>query len=169
MHNFKLLKDDNTTLLFNSCFIDKEDIQYAVDHRFNILYTETSCTNNFSYISQLLDLGYTLEVINHPQYAKGLKLNDKLYAKFIYHDINATENYKYITETNATNNNTSKKLFDICDNILDVINMALQGNNLNQAKEALILCKNGLELYEQILNKAVETMDKENIKDDNNG
>ena len=68
---------------------------------------------------------------------------------------------KYITETNATNNNTSKKLFDICDNILDVINMALQGNNLNQAKEALILCKNGLELYEQILNKAVETMDKE--------
>lgn len=76
---------------------------------------------------------------------------------------------KYITETNATNNNTFKKLFDICDNILDVINMALQGNNLNKAKESLILCKNGLELYEQILNKAVETMDKENIKDDNNG
>ena len=161
MHNFQLLKDDNKTLLFNSCFIDKDDIQYAVDHRFNILYTETSCTNTFSYISQFLDLGYTLEVIKHPQYAQGLKLNDKLYAKFIYHDISATENYKYITETNDTNNNNSKKLFDICDNILDIINMALQGNNLNQAKEALILCKNGFELYEQILNKAIETMDKE--------
>ena len=67
---------------------------------------------------------------------------------------------------NAVNTNTSKKLFDICDNILDVINMALQGNNFEQAKESLILCKNGLELYEQILNKAIETMDKKNKKDD---
>ena len=40
--------------------------------------------------------------------------------------------------------------------------MALQGNNLNKAKEALILCKNGLELYEKTLNKAVEILDKEN-------
>ena len=44
--------------------------------------------------------------------------------------------------------------------------MALQGNNFEKAKEAIILCKNGLELYEQILNKAIETMDKENKKDD---
>ena len=69
---------------------------------------------------------------------------------------------------NAVNTNTSKKLFDICENILDVINMVLQGNNLNQAKEALILCKNGLELYEKILNKAIETMDKESKKKDGN-
>ena len=101
MHNFKLLKDDNTTLLFNSCFIDKEDIQYAVDHRFNILYTETSCTDTFSYISQLLDLGYTLEVIKHPQYAQGLKLDDKLYAKFIYHDIDKTEKRRNISKENS--------------------------------------------------------------------
>ena len=100
MHNFQLLKDDNTTLLFNSWFIDKEDIQYAVDHRFNILYTETRCTDTFSYISQLLDLGYTLEVVKHPQYAKGVKLDDKLYAKFIYHDISETENEKNVAKEN---------------------------------------------------------------------
>lgn len=96
MHNYKLLKDDNTTLLFNSCFVEEKDIQYALHHRFNILFTETSCTDTFSYISRLLDLGYTLEVVKIPQYVymngiKSLRLNDKLYAKFIYHDINKTK------------------------------------------------------------------------------
>lgn len=76
----------------------------------------------------------------------------------------ANNKSKYITEMNITNTNTSKKLFDICDNILDVINMALQGNNFDQAKEALILCKNGLELYEQTFNKAKNICDKENKK-----
>lgn len=100
MHNFKLLKDDNTTLLFDSCFVDEEDIKYALHHRFNILFTETNCSDSFLLISRLLDCGYTLEVIKHPQYAQGLKIDDKLYAKFIYHDI---EKEKDITEKN---NNT---------------------------------------------------------------
>lgn len=104
MHNYKLLKDDNTTLLFDSCFVDEEDIQYALHHRFNILFTETSCSDVFLLISKLLDCGYTLEVIKHPQYAQGIKLDDKLYAKFIYHDINEakkkTENEKNIVEEN---------------------------------------------------------------------
>lgn len=107
MHNYKLLKDDNTTLLFDSCFVDEEDIQYALHHRFNILFTETSCSDVFLLISKLLDCGYTLEVIKHPQYAQGIKLDDKLYAKFIYHDINEakkeTEKKKDIAEEN---NNT---------------------------------------------------------------
>lgn len=115
MHNYQLLKNDNTTLLFNSCFIDKEDIQYAVEHRFNILYTETNCTDTFLYISQLLDLGYTLEVIKHPQYAQGLKLNDKLYAKFIYHDINETVNKKNIAKEN--NNTFINKAYEYNNSI----------------------------------------------------
>ena len=137
MHNFKLLKDDNTTLLFNSCFIDKEDIQYAVDHRFNILYTETSCTDTFSYISQLLDLGYTLEVIKHPQYAQGLKLNDKLYAKFIYHDINETENEKNVAKEN---NNEFSYVAPTVDpkyisTVSEYVNKADEYNNSMKSKD----------------------------------
>lgn len=79
---------------------------------------------------------------------------------------NNNSNSKHVSDINIANTNTSKKLFNICDNILDVINMALQGNNFEQAKEALILCKNGLELYEQTLNKAKNILDKESKKDD---
>lgn len=100
MHNFKLLKDDNTTLLFDSCFVDEEDIKYALYHRFNILFTETNCSDSFLLISRLLDCGYTLEVIKHSQYAQGLKIDDKLYAKFIYHNINETTKEGNITKEN---------------------------------------------------------------------
>ena len=41
------MKNDNTTLLFNSCFVDDEDIEYAYKHRINVLYTYTICTNTF--------------------------------------------------------------------------------------------------------------------------
>lgn len=75
------------------------------------------------------------------------------------------ENSKNIIDINVANINTSKKLFNICNNILDVINMALQGNNFEKAKKTLFLCKYGLDLYEQTLNKAVETLDKEKKKE----
>ena len=39
MHDYKLMKEDNTTLLFNSSFVDDEDIEYANKHSFNVLYT----------------------------------------------------------------------------------------------------------------------------------
>lgn len=84
MHDYKLMNDDNTTLLFNSCFVDDEDIEYAYKHRFNILYTETSCCDTFKLINKLMDLGYTLEVIKEPIKWQGLNLEPKLYAKFIY-------------------------------------------------------------------------------------
>ena len=42
-----------------------------------------------------------MEVIKHPQYAQGLKLDDKLYAKFIYHDINETEKRRNISKENS--------------------------------------------------------------------
>ena len=37
-HNFKLYNEE--TLLFNSCFVDDEDIEYAHKHRFNVLYKD---------------------------------------------------------------------------------------------------------------------------------
>lgn len=47
MHDYKLMKNDNTTLLFNSCFVDDEDIEYAYKHRTNVLYTYIICTDTF--------------------------------------------------------------------------------------------------------------------------
>ena len=89
MHDYKLMKEDNTTLLFNSCFVDDEDIEYAYKHRFNILYTETSCCDTFKLIKKLMDLGYTLEVIEKEQFSFDgrIKLNPILYAKFIHPDM----------------------------------------------------------------------------------
>ena len=89
MHDYKLMKNDNTTLLFNSCFVDDEDIEYAYKHRFNILYTETSCCDTFKLIKKLMDLGYTLEVIEKEQFSFDgrIKLNPILYAKFIHPDM----------------------------------------------------------------------------------
>ena len=88
MHDYKLMKEDNTTLLFNSCFVDDEDIEYAYKHRFNILYTETSCCDTFKLIKKLMDLGYTLEVIEKEQFSFDgrIKLNPMLHAKFIHPD-----------------------------------------------------------------------------------
>ena len=86
MHDYKLMKEDNTTLLFNSCFVDDEDIEYAYKHRFNILYTETSCCDTFKLINKLMSLGYTLEVIEKPVTWQGLKFNPLLHAKFIHPD-----------------------------------------------------------------------------------
>ena len=89
MHNYKLMEEDNTTLLFNSCFVDDEDIEYAYKHRFNILYTETSCCDTFKLIKKLMDLGYTLEVIEKEQFSFDgrIKLNPMLHAKFIHPDM----------------------------------------------------------------------------------
>lgn len=93
MHDYKLMKEDNTTLLFNSCFVDDEDIEYAYEHRFNILYTETSCCDTFKLIKKLMDLGYTLQVIEKPNIWQGLKLASKLYAKFIHPDNSSNRRY----------------------------------------------------------------------------
>lgn len=89
MHDYKLMKNDDTTLLFNSCFVDDEDIEYAYKHRFNILYTETSCCDTFKLIKKLMDLGYTLEVIEKEQFSFDgrIKLNPTLHAKFIHPDM----------------------------------------------------------------------------------
>ena len=89
MHDYKLMKEDNTTLLFNTCFVDDEDIEYAYKHRFNILYTETSCCDTFKLINRLTNLGYTLEVIEKEQFSFDgrIKLNPTLHAKFIHPDI----------------------------------------------------------------------------------
>ena len=89
MHNYKLMEEDNTTLLFNSCFVDDEDIEYAYKHRFNILYTETSCCDTFKLIKKLMDLGYTLEVIEKEQFSFDgrIKLNPISHAKFIHPDM----------------------------------------------------------------------------------
>ena len=86
MHDYKLMKEDNTTLLFDSCFVDDEDIRYTYKHRFNILYTETSCCDTFKLIKKLMDLGYTLEVIEKEQFSfdDRIKLNPMLRAKFIH-------------------------------------------------------------------------------------
>ena len=100
MHNYTLLKDDKSTLFWNSCFIDDEDIQYAITHRFNVLYTETSCTNTFKLINKMLRNGYVLEIIEDPRSfisdGKEIPLEPALYAKFIYRDINSD----YIKEIN---------------------------------------------------------------------
>ena len=89
MHNYKLMEEDNTTLLFNSCFVDDEDIEYAYYHKFSVIYTETKCSNIFDILAKFLDLGYTLEVIKTPQYAPdGTKLSPLLYAKFVFHEVN---------------------------------------------------------------------------------
>lgn len=86
MHDYKLMKNDNTTLLFNSCFVDYEDIEYAYKRRFNILYTETSCCDTFSLIKKFIDLGYTLNIIEKPMKCGNLVLDPKLYAKLIHPD-----------------------------------------------------------------------------------
>lgn len=87
MHDYRLMKEDNTTLLFDTCFVDDEDIAYAYNHRFNVLYTDTRCTNTFALIKKFLDLGYTMEVIEKRQTAPdGIKLDPLLYAKLVYHD-----------------------------------------------------------------------------------
>ncbi len=92
MHNYKLMKEDNTTLLFNTCFVDDEDIAYAYKHKFNVIYTDTRCTDTFALIKKFLDLGYTMEVIEKKQVALGnIELDPILYAKFIYHDNNQCE------------------------------------------------------------------------------
>ena len=83
MHDYKPMKEDNTTLLFNSCFVDDEDIEYAYKHRFNILYTETCCTNTFTLIKKFTDHGYTLDIVEKPVKEGNLTLEPKLYAKFI--------------------------------------------------------------------------------------
>ena len=41
-YNYKFVKDSYTTLLYNSSFTDKEDINYADKHKFNVLFTETN-------------------------------------------------------------------------------------------------------------------------------
>ena len=86
MHDYKLMEDDNTTLLFNSCFVDDEDIEYANKHSFNVLYTETRCTDTFSLIKKFIDLGYTLNIIEKPMKCGNLVLDPKLYAKLIHPD-----------------------------------------------------------------------------------
>ena len=49
-YNYKFVKDSYTTLLYNSSFTDEEDINYADKHKFNILFTETNCSNVFKII-----------------------------------------------------------------------------------------------------------------------
>ena len=36
-HNYSFYKEDRETLLFNSCFVDDEDIQYAYNHKFDVI------------------------------------------------------------------------------------------------------------------------------------
>lgn len=85
-HNYSFYKEDRETLLFNSCFVDDEDIQYAYNHKFDVIYTETKCSNIFDIITKFIDLGYTLEIMKNPQYAPdGTKLSPLLYAKFVLH------------------------------------------------------------------------------------
>ena len=88
MHDFRPGKDDKNTILFNSVFVDDDDIEYAINHKFNVLYTETRCTDTFELISKFLKRGYTLEVIEIENNVGMMKLDPKLYAKFIYHDEN---------------------------------------------------------------------------------
>jgi hypothetical protein len=86
-HNFGLY--DKDTLLFNSCFVDDEDIEYAVKHKFNVRYTDTGCTDTFNLISKFIDLGYDFKIIKEPYKAPdGLELEPKLIALFIYSDEN---------------------------------------------------------------------------------
>ena len=115
MHDYKLMEDDNTTLLFNSCFVDDEDIEYAYKHRFDILYTETSACDTFKLIKKLMDLGYTLEVIEKPVTYQGLQLDPKLYAKFIHPD-NSNIN---ITDIEEKDRNEKVKLRYIVDIDID--------------------------------------------------
>ena len=84
-HNFKLY--DEETLLFNSCFVDDEDIEYAHKHRFNVLYTETRYTDTFSLINRFTKMGYKMEIVEEQHKAPdGIALEPKLYAKFVLTD-----------------------------------------------------------------------------------
>lgn len=93
-YNYKFVKDSYTTLLYNSSFTDEEDINYADKHKFNVLFTETNCSNVFKIIALFLDKGYTLRVIKRKQFVDGLELEPKLEAWFI-HPENKEENNIY--------------------------------------------------------------------------
>lgn len=91
MHYYTTMKDDRNTLLWNSCFVDDEDIQYAIEHRFNVLYTATTCTDTFKLINKMLKKGYLLEIIEEENYfisdGKQIPLEPTLHAKFIYREV----------------------------------------------------------------------------------
>ena len=106
MHNYKLMKD-NETMLVNSTFLDEDDFKYVDKHRFNVKFTETSCSSFAKYILKFQNMRYQFELRTEPDIAPdGTKLEDKIYAYFthpeniISNDICKIENdeRKIITE-----------------------------------------------------------------------
>ena len=86
MHNYKLLKD-NETLLVNTCFFDEEDAEYAFKHRFNIKYTEVRNTGFAEDTMLLQNAGYKFELKTEPDVAPdGTKLEDNIYAYYTHPD-----------------------------------------------------------------------------------
>ena len=89
-HGYTPSENDKSVLVWNSLFIDEEDIEYAVKNRYSVLLTETSGTSTFELIHRMLKLGYELETLEEPHIIDGsepgvkLTLNPHLYAKFIY-------------------------------------------------------------------------------------
>ena len=91
MHNYLPMREDKSTVLWSTCFVDDEDIEYVVTHRFNVLYTETTCTDTFKLINKMLKKGYLLEIIEKENHfisdGKKIPLEPTLHAKFIYREV----------------------------------------------------------------------------------
>lgn len=83
-YNYKFVKDSYITLLYNSSFTDEEDINYADKHKFNVLFTETSCSNVFKIIALFLERGYSLKIVTRKQFMDGLELEPKYEALFVH-------------------------------------------------------------------------------------
>lgn len=105
-YNYKFVKDSYTTLLYNSSFTDKEDINYADKHKFNVLFTKTNCSNVFKIIALFLERGYALKVVKRKQFMEGLELEPKYEALFI-HPENKKEDNIHIEDKHMTSRKPS--------------------------------------------------------------
>lgn len=83
IHNYKIY--DENTLLSENPFIDKQDVEYAIYHRFNVRFTETRSSNFIDILTYFIDNGYDFSIIKERDFAPdGLELDPKLIALFTY-------------------------------------------------------------------------------------
>jgi hypothetical protein len=69
---------DSETLLFDNVFVEKEDIEYAKKHNFNVKFTEVRSTNTINIIDAFLEKGYELTLDKEEVIMDGMKLNPKI-------------------------------------------------------------------------------------------
>lgn len=75
--------NDKTTIILDNLFNHKNILQYAKEHRLNVVFTETGASNAVEIIYDFCQNGFEFSFLVVDNYAMGLKLEPHIYCKFI--------------------------------------------------------------------------------------